>query len=62
MGEAILDASKTEMGKIGLAVDSLQISSIDDKSIGYIAALAAPHQAAVNQAANIARAAADQPA
>ncbi|MFC4950670.1 flotillin family protein [Pseudonocardia sp. GCM10023141] len=60
LGEAILDASKAEMGKIGLAVDSLQISSIDDKGAGYIAALAAPHQAAVNQAAKIAQAAADQ--
>jgi len=46
LGEAILDASKTEMGKIGLSVDSLQISSIDDKGAGYIKALAAPHQAA----------------
>ena len=60
LGEAILDASKTEMAKIGLAVDSLQISSIDDKGAGYIKALAAPHQAAVNQAANIAQAQADQ--
>jgi uncharacterized membrane protein YqiK len=60
LGEAILDASKAELGKIGLAVDSLQISSINDKGVGYIAALAAPHQAAVNQAANIAQAAADQ--
>ncbi len=60
LGEAILDASKTEMGKIGLSVDSLQISSIDDKGAGYIAALAAPHQAAVNQLANVAQAQADQ--
>jgi len=60
LGEAILDASKTEMGKIGLSVDSLQISSIDDKGAGYIKALAAPHQAAVNQAANVAQARADQ--
>lgn len=60
LGEAILDASKSEMAKIGLAVDSLQISSIDDKGSGYIKALAAPHQAAVNQAAKIAQAAADQ--
>jgi flotillin len=60
LGEAILDASKGEMGRIGLAVDSLQISSIDDKGSGYIAALAAPHQAAVNQAANVAQAVADQ--
>jgi flotillin len=60
LGDAILDASKGEMGRIGLAVDSLQISSIDDKGSGYIAALAAPHQATVNQAAHIAQAAADQ--
>jgi len=60
LGDAILDASKTEMGRIGLAVDSLQISSIDDKGAGYIRALAAPHQATVNQAAKVAQAAADQ--
>jgi uncharacterized membrane protein YqiK len=60
LGEAILDASKVEMGKIGLTVDSLQISSISDKGIGYIASLAAPHQAAVQQAAKIAQAAANQ--
>jgi flotillin len=60
LGEAILDASKVEMGRIGLAVDSLQISSIDDKGANYIRALAAPHQAKVNQDANVAQAAADQ--
>jgi flotillin len=60
LADAILSASKTEMARIGLAVDSLQISSIDDKGAGYIAALAAPHQAKVNQDANIAQAAADQ--
>jgi flotillin len=60
LGEAILDASKGEMARIGLTVDSLQISQIDDKGSGYIAALAAPHQADVNRAANVARAAADQ--
>jgi flotillin len=60
LGEAILDASKGEMARIGLNVDSLQISQIDDKGSGYIAALAAPHQADVNRAANVARAAADQ--
>jgi uncharacterized membrane protein YqiK len=60
LGDAILDASKMEMGRIGLAVDSLQISSIDDKGANYIRALAAPHQAKVNQDANVAQAAADQ--
>ena len=60
LGEAILDASTGEMARIGLAVDSLQISSIDDKGSGYIRALAAPHQARVNQDAKVAQAAADQ--
>ena len=60
LAENVLDASKVEMAKIGLTVDSLQIQSIDDKGSGYIKALAAPHQATVNQAAQIAQAAADQ--
>lgn len=60
LADAIVDASKTEMARIGLAVDSLQISSIDDKGAGYIKALAAPHQARVNQDAQVAQAAADQ--
>ncbi|MDT7539132.1 MAG: flotillin [Actinomycetota bacterium] len=60
LSDNILDASKIEMARIGLAVDSLQISQIDDKGSGYIASLAAPHQAAVQQAAKVAQAAADQ--
>ena len=60
LSDNILDASKIEMARIGLAVDSLQISQIDDKGSGYIAALAAPHQALVNQVAKIAQAEADQ--
>jgi flotillin len=60
LSDNILDASKIEMARIGLAVDSLQISQIDDKGSGYIAALAAPHQAMVNQVAKIAQAQADQ--
>lgn len=60
LAENVLDASKIEMGHLGLTVDSLQIQSIDDKGSGYIRALAAPHQAAVNQKANVAQAAADQ--
>ena len=60
LADAILDASHGEMAKIGLAVDSLQISSIDDKGSGYIAALAAPHQADVNRAAKVAQAEADK--
>jgi flotillin len=60
LAENVLQASKVEMGHLGLTVDSLQIQSIDDKGSGYISALAAPHQATVNQAAKIAQAAADQ--
>lgn len=58
----VLDASKQEMAKIGLTVDALQIQSIDDLGVGYIAALAAPHTAAVNREAKIAQAQADQAA
>lgn len=62
LAEQVLDASKTEMSHLGLAVDSLQIQSIDDKGSGYINSLAAPHQARVQQAAKIAQAQADQAA
>jgi uncharacterized membrane protein YqiK len=62
LAEEVLDASKPEMEKIGLVVDSLQIQSIDDRGSGYIAALAAPHQAAVQRDAQIAKAQAEQAA
>ena len=58
----VLDGSKEEMAKIGLIVDALQIQSIDDGGLGYIKAMAAPHNAAIQQAAQIAQAAADQAA
>jgi uncharacterized membrane protein YqiK len=56
----VLDGSKGEMAKIGLTVDSLQIQSIDDMKLGYIAAMAAPHNAAIQQKAQIAQAQANQ--
>ena len=62
LADATIEASKTEMARIGLAIDSLQISSIHDKGAGYIAALAAVHQAKVNQDAKVAQAGADQAA
>jgi len=62
LAEVVLDASKPEMEKIGLVVDSLQIQSIDDRGSGYIAALAAPHQAAVQRDAQVAQAQAQQAA
>src|SRR6185312_10394026 len=43
-----------EMEKLGLTIDSLQIQEIDDPT-GYIKALAAPHTAAVQRDARIAR-------
>jgi uncharacterized membrane protein YqiK len=56
----VLEGSKEEMAKIGLTVDSLQIQSIDDMKIGYIAAMSAPHNARIQQAASIAQAQANQ--
>jgi flotillin len=56
----VLEGSKEEMAKIGLTVDSLQIQSIDDMKIGYIAAMSAPHNAAIQQQAQIAQAQANQ--
>lgn len=56
----VLDGSKGEMAKIGLTVDALQIQSIDDGRLGYIAAMSAPHNAAIQQAAAIAQSNANQ--
>ena len=56
----VLETSKAEMATIGLTVDSLQIQSIDDGQTGYIAAMAAPHQAAIQRQAAIAQAQATQ--
>jgi flotillin len=58
----VLDGSKLEMARIGLSVDSLQIQSIDDMNSGYIDAMAAPHNAAIQRQAQIAQAQANQAA
>jgi flotillin len=58
----VLEGSALEMAKIGLTIDSLQIQSIDDMKLGYIAAMAAPHNAAIQREAQIAQARADQAA
>jgi len=58
----VLDGSKAEMAKMGLIVDSLQIQSIDDMGMGYIDAMAAPHNAAIQREAKIAQAQANQAA
>ncbi|WP_245979493.1 flotillin family protein [Streptomyces diacarni] len=56
----VLETSKTEMGKIGLIVDSFQIQSIDDGDTGYIEAMSSPHKAAIQRQAKIAEAQATQ--
>ncbi|TWP38590.1 flotillin family protein [Leekyejoonella antrihumi] len=58
----VLDGSKGEMAKMGLIVDALQIQNIDDGGLGYIKAMAAPHNARIQQAAQIAQASANQAA
>ncbi|MGL6233764.1 MAG: SPFH domain-containing protein [Segniliparus sp.] len=58
----VLESSKAEMAKIGLTVDAFQIQSIDDGALGYIQAMAAPHNAAIQREAQIAQARAAQAA
>ncbi|MFN2607000.1 MAG: flotillin family protein [Acidimicrobiales bacterium] len=55
------ESSGTEMEKLGLIVDSLQIQEIDDPT-GYIQNLGMPHAAAVASQARIAQAHADREA
>jgi uncharacterized membrane protein YqiK len=55
------DAAGTEMQKLGLVIDSLQIQEIDDPT-GYIENLAKPHTAEVQKQARIAQANADREA
>src|SRR6201997_1515428 len=62
LASEVLDGSKAEMATIGLIVDSLQIQSIDDMGAGYIAAMASPHNAAIQRQAKIAQSQADQDA
>lgn len=59
--EATRGASGTEMEKLGLIVDSLQIQEIDDPT-GYIENLARPFAAVVQRDARIAQAQSDQEA
>jgi len=59
--EATRSASGTEMQKLGLVIDSLQIQEIDDPT-GYIQNLARPPAAVVQKEARIAQAHADREA
>jgi uncharacterized membrane protein YqiK len=61
VAQEIKDGSHSEMEKLGMVVDALQIQEIEDAT-GYIQNLAAPHAAAVASQARIAAAKADQEA
>jgi flotillin len=60
LAEEVVDASKGEMARIGLVVDSLQIQAIDDQNSGYIKAMGAKQRAQVAQNAAVAEAQASQ--
>jgi uncharacterized membrane protein YqiK len=59
--KATRESSSTEMQKLGLTIDSLQIQEIEDKT-GYIENLSMPEAARVAKDARIAQAAADREA
>src|SRR4051794_1624314 len=61
VAQEVKEGSHTEMEKLGIVVDGLQIQEIEDPT-GYISNLAAPHAAAVASAARIAAAERDQEA
>lgn len=61
VAQEVKEGSHSEMEKLGIVVDALQIQEIEDAS-GYITNLAAPHAAAVASQARIAQAKADQEA
>lgn len=61
LSQEVKEGSHSEMEKLGIVVDALQIQEIEDAS-GYINNLAAPHAAAVASQARIAAAKADQEA
>ncbi|WP_327169350.1 SPFH domain-containing protein [Streptomyces subrutilus] len=61
VAQEIKEGSHSEMEKLGIVVDALQIQEIGDVS-GYITNLAAPHAAAVASTARIAQAKSDQEA
>ncbi|MEE1795946.1 SPFH domain-containing protein [Streptomyces sp. BE308] len=61
VAQEVMAGSHSEMEKLGIVVDALQIQEIEDAT-GYINNLAAPHAAAVASQARIAQARADQEA
>ncbi|MYV51865.1 flotillin family protein [Streptomyces sp. SID3212] len=61
VAQEVKQGSHSEMEKLGIVVDALQIQEIEDAT-GYIQNLAAPHAAAVASQARIAQAKSDQEA
>lgn len=61
VAQEVKEGSHSEMEKLGIVVDALQIQEIEDAS-GYVDNLAAPHAAAVASQARIAAAKADREA
>jgi uncharacterized membrane protein YqiK len=61
VAQEIKDGSHSEMEKLGIVVDALEIQEIEDSS-GYISNLAAPHAAAAASQARIAKAKSDMEA
>jgi flotillin len=61
VAQEIKDGSHSEMEKLGIVVDALEIQEIEDAS-GYINNMAAPHAASVASQARIAKAKADMEA
>jgi uncharacterized membrane protein YqiK len=61
VAQEIKDGSHSEMEKLGIVVDALEIQEIEDSS-GYISNLSAPHAAAAASQARIAKAQADMEA
>jgi regulator of protease activity HflC (stomatin/prohibitin superfamily) len=57
---AIMEHSQTEMSRLGLTVDSLQIEHFDDGNSGYLDNRAAPHLAGAARDAAKAKASAEQ--
>lgn len=63
LADEVLDASKVEMGKMGLVVDSFQLTSVGGQQAqSYIDAMSAPHKAKIQQEAQIAQAEAERAA
>jgi flotillin len=52
----VLAGAGADMARLGLSVGSVRLQSIDDMGAGYIAAMAAPHLAAIKRQAKIAQA------